>query len=85
MARASKVNPDGSVHARDAGEYQRLRDQARMWQDATEQVLDAAGLMPGMSALDVGAGPGAVHAVMAAAAAGFLLLLLFNWVINLIT
>ena len=38
MARASEVNPDGYVHARDAGEYQRLRDQARMWQDATEQV-----------------------------------------------
>ncbi len=66
MARASKVNPDGSVHARDAGEYQRLRDQARMWQDATEQVLDAAGLMLGMSALDVGAGPGAVMRLMAA-------------------
>jgi ubiquinone/menaquinone biosynthesis C-methylase UbiE len=65
MARASKVNPDGYGHARDAGEYQRLRDQARMWQVATEQVLDAAGLKPGMSALDVGAGPGAVMRLMA--------------------
>ena len=41
MAReARKVNPDGYIHARDANEYQRLRDQARMWQSATEAVLD---------------------------------------------
>jgi len=66
MARASKVNPDGYVHARDAGEYQRLRDQARMWQAATEQVLDAAGLAPGMNCLDVGCGPGAVMRLMGA-------------------
>src|SRR5215813_1054820 len=60
-----KVNPDGYVHARDANEYQRLRDQARMWQSATEAVLDKVGLGPGMSALDVGAGPGAVMRLMA--------------------
>lgn len=65
-ARARKVNPDGYVHARDAREYQRLRDQARMWQGATEQVLDAAGLKLGMSTLDVGSGPGAVMGLMAA-------------------
>jgi ubiquinone/menaquinone biosynthesis C-methylase UbiE len=63
MARG--FNPDGYVHARDAGEYQRLRDQARMWQTATEQVLDAADLAHGMSCLDVGCGPGAVMALMA--------------------
>src|SRR5262245_23497834 len=60
-----KVNPDGYIHARDATEYQRLRDQARMWQSATEVVLDKIGLGPGMSALDVGAGPGAVMRLMA--------------------
>jgi len=32
---ARKLNPDGYVHARDDAEYQRLRDQARMWQGAT--------------------------------------------------
>jgi len=62
---ARKVNPDGYIHARDANEYQRLRDQARMWQSATEAVLDKIGLGPGMSALDVGAGPGAVMRLMA--------------------
>jgi len=62
---ARKVNPDGYIHARDAGEYQRLRDQASMWQSATEAVLDKVGLGQGMSALDVGAGPGAVMRLMA--------------------
>jgi ubiquinone/menaquinone biosynthesis C-methylase UbiE len=62
---ARKLNPDGYVHARDADEYQRLRDQALMWQSATEQVLDRIGLAPGMSALDVGSGPGAVMRLMA--------------------
>ena len=61
---ALKVNPDGYVHARDAGEYQRLRDQAAMWRETTETVLDRIGLGPGMSALDVGAGPGAVMRLM---------------------
>ncbi len=61
---ARKVNPDGYVHARDAGEYQRLRDQARMWQGATEALLDQVGLKPGMSALDVGSGSGAVMRLM---------------------
>jgi ubiquinone/menaquinone biosynthesis C-methylase UbiE len=65
MARARKVNPDGYVHARDAREYQRLRDQARMWQEATAQVLATVGLGPGMSCLDVGCGPGAVMQLMA--------------------
>ena len=30
MAKARKANPDGYVHTRDAKEYQRLREQARM-------------------------------------------------------
>jgi ubiquinone/menaquinone biosynthesis C-methylase UbiE len=65
MARASKANPDGYVHTRDAKEYQRLRDQARMWQGATAEVLATVGLGPGMSCLDVGSGPGAVMRLMA--------------------
>ncbi len=66
MARqAPKLNPDGYIHARDADEYQRLRDQALMWQRATEEVLDRVGLGAGMSALDVGSGPGCVMRLMA--------------------
>ena len=64
-AKAQQVNPDGYVHARDVNEYQRLRDQALMWQRATQEVLDRVGLKPGMSCLDVGAGPGAVMRLMA--------------------
>jgi ubiquinone/menaquinone biosynthesis C-methylase UbiE len=62
---ARKLNPDGYIHARDAEEYQRLRNQALMWQRATEEVLDRIGLAPGMSVLDVGSGPGAVMRLMA--------------------
>jgi ubiquinone/menaquinone biosynthesis C-methylase UbiE len=64
-AKAQQVNPDGYVHARDHSEYQRLRDQALMWQRATEEVLDRVGLKPGMSCLDVGSGPGSVMRLMA--------------------
>ncbi len=64
-AKAQKANPDGYVHARDQNEYQRLRDQASMWQRATEEVLDRVGLEPGMSCLDVGSGPGSVMRLMA--------------------
>lgn len=64
-AKARKLSPDDYVHARDATEYQRLRDQALMWQRATEEVLDRIGLKPGMSCLDVGAGPGSVMRLMA--------------------
>ena len=64
-AKAEKANPDGYVHARDADEYQRLCEQALMWQRATDEVLDRAGLKPGMSCLDVGSGPGVVMRQMA--------------------
>ena len=64
-AKAQKANPDGYVHSRDPNEYQRLRDQALMWQRASEEVLDRVGLKPGMSCLDVGSGPGAVMRLMA--------------------
>ena len=62
---AQQANPDGYIHARDLTEYQRLRDQALMWQRASEELLDRIGLKPGMSCLDVGAGPGAVMRLMA--------------------
>jgi SAM-dependent methyltransferase len=65
VAKAQKLNPDGYVHARDVAEYRRLRDQALMWQSATEAVLDRVGLKSGMSCLDVGSGPGAVMRLMA--------------------
>lgn len=63
--KARESNPDGYVHARNVSEYQRLRDQALMWQRATEEVFDRIGLGPGMSCLDVGSGPGAVMRLMA--------------------
>ena len=64
MAKARKANPDRYVHT-DAKDYQRLRNQARMWEGATADVLDRVGLKPGMSCLDVGSGPGAVMRLMA--------------------
>ena len=64
-AKARQENPDGYIHARNLTEYQRLRDQASMWQRASEELLDGIGLEPGMSCLDVGAGPGAVMRLMA--------------------
>jgi ubiquinone/menaquinone biosynthesis C-methylase UbiE len=65
MAEAQTTNPDGYVHARDAEEYQRLRDQAKSWQGATEMLLDRVGLKPGISCLDVGSGTGAGMRLMA--------------------
>jgi SAM-dependent methyltransferase len=62
---AQRRNPDGYVHARDDAEYRRLRDQALLWEGATGALLDRVGLRPGMSCLDVGAGPGAVMRLMA--------------------
>jgi trans-aconitate methyltransferase len=64
-AQAQQSNPDGYVHSRDPNEYQRLREQALLWQRASEEVLDRIGLKPGMSCLDIGAGPGAVMRLMA--------------------
>lgn len=64
-AQAQKSNPDGYVHAREANEYRRLREQAALWRRASEEVLDRVGLKPGMSCLDVGSGPGAVMQLMA--------------------
>lgn len=65
MTAKPKSNPDGYVHARNESEYQRLRAQALMWQRATEELLDRIGLTPGLSCLDIGAGPGVVMRSMA--------------------
>ena len=65
VARAQELNPDGHVHTRDATEYERLREQALLWQSATEQILDRIGLKAGMSCLDVGSGPGSAMRLMA--------------------
>jgi ubiquinone/menaquinone biosynthesis C-methylase UbiE len=65
MAASETRNRDGYVHARGDEEYQRLRNQAAMWRGATEALLGRIGLKPGMSCLDVGAGPGLVMRLMA--------------------
>ena len=39
-------------------EYQRLRAQAQVWEQATERVLDRIDLRPGSQCLDAGCGPG---------------------------
>lgn len=51
---------------RTAREYERLRAQARVWQPATERLLDRIGLAPGASCLDAGCGPGETMRLMAA-------------------
>jgi ubiquinone/menaquinone biosynthesis C-methylase UbiE len=53
------------IMGRTAEEYERLRAQARMWQPATEALLDRVGLAPGASCLDVGCGPGETMRLMA--------------------
>lgn len=65
MTRAETRDPDTYVHARNPREYRRLREQAVMWEAATASILDRVGLSPGMSCLDIGAGPGAVMRLMA--------------------
>jgi ubiquinone/menaquinone biosynthesis C-methylase UbiE len=65
MGEPQTSHPDGYVHARDDEEYQRLRDQAGLWQGTTEALLDRIGLASGMSCLDVGSGPGSVMRLMA--------------------
>src|SRR5215467_14992019 len=46
-------------------EYERLRGQARVWEDATGGLLDQVGLAPGASCLDAGCGPGETMRLMA--------------------
>jgi ubiquinone/menaquinone biosynthesis C-methylase UbiE len=52
------------ILGRSSEEYQRLREQARIWEAATMRVLQQAGLREGMSCLDLGCGPGEVMRLM---------------------
>jgi ubiquinone/menaquinone biosynthesis C-methylase UbiE len=53
------------VLGRTPEEYERLRQQARIWQDATGALLDRVSPGPGTRCLDVGCGPGEVMRLMA--------------------
>lgn len=46
-------------------EYERLRAQARLWESATERILERAGIAPGASCLDAGCGPGETMRLLA--------------------
>jgi ubiquinone/menaquinone biosynthesis C-methylase UbiE len=64
------VPHDGYILGRTSGEYQRLRRQARLWEDAAARALVRAGIAPGMRCLDVGCGPGEVMRLMAGLVGG---------------
>ena len=54
-----------AVAAAPPAEYQRLRAQARLWEQVTARALDRVGTGAGMRCLDVGCGPGEVMRLMA--------------------
>jgi ubiquinone/menaquinone biosynthesis C-methylase UbiE len=58
MTRTIDAPTDTYALERSAAEYERLRTQARVWEDATERILDRIGLAPGARCLDAGCGPG---------------------------
>lgn len=51
--------------ARTPEEYERLRAQARGWEEATARLLDRIGVAPGARCLDAGCGPGETMRLMA--------------------
>lgn len=55
---------DQYVLSRTSAEYQRLRQQSRMWEEATARVLGKTGLDAGAKCLDAGCGPGEVMRLM---------------------
>ena len=55
---------DDYIMGRTSAEYQRLRAQAKVWEEGTRRVLIKAGLRPGLSCLDIGCGPGEVMRLM---------------------
>jgi ubiquinone/menaquinone biosynthesis C-methylase UbiE len=59
------MTTDTYVMGRTAEEYERLRDQARMWEPETARMLGRIGLGPGARCLDVGCGAGEVMRLMA--------------------
>jgi ubiquinone/menaquinone biosynthesis C-methylase UbiE len=60
----SPIHSHEYILGRSSEEYQRLREQARIWETATMRVLQQSGLREGMSCLDVGCGPGEVMRLM---------------------
>jgi ubiquinone/menaquinone biosynthesis C-methylase UbiE len=61
----AEIEQTGYALARTPEEYERLRTQARGWEDATARLLDRTGLRPGMRCLDAGCGPGETMRLMA--------------------
>lgn len=55
---------DSYILGRTSAEYQRLRAQAKLWEESTRRVLQMAGVRQGFSCLDVGCGPGEVMRLM---------------------
>jgi ubiquinone/menaquinone biosynthesis C-methylase UbiE len=55
---------DDYILGKTSAEYQRLRAQAKLWEEATKRVLLKAGVHAGMSCLDIGCGPGEVMRLM---------------------
>jgi ubiquinone/menaquinone biosynthesis C-methylase UbiE len=64
MARTS-ARTDEYVLGHTPEEYERLRDQASMWEPDTARLLDRIGLSDGDRCLDVGCGPGETMRLMA--------------------
>ncbi len=62
--KSATVGFDDYILGRTSEEYQRLRRQALVWEEATVRVLQKAGLRAGMRCLDVGCGPGEVMRLM---------------------
>jgi ubiquinone/menaquinone biosynthesis C-methylase UbiE len=65
MDTSLQVHEDGYSLGHGHQEYERLRAQARVWEQATGRLLDQIGLGPGASCLDAGCGPGEVMRMMA--------------------
>jgi 2-polyprenyl-3-methyl-5-hydroxy-6-metoxy-1,4-benzoquinol methylase len=64
MSSTTIVNQQYALE-RTAREYERLRAQARVWEPATERLLDRVGPAPGATCLDAGCGPGETMRLMA--------------------
>jgi ubiquinone/menaquinone biosynthesis C-methylase UbiE len=65
MTRTIDAPTDRYAGERSAREYERLRRQARTWEEATLRILDRVGLDPGARCLDAGCGPGETMRLMA--------------------
>jgi SAM-dependent methyltransferase len=65
MDTAVREHADGYSLGHAPEEYERLRAQARVWEQATGRLLDQVGLGSGASCLDAGCGPGEVMRMMA--------------------